>query len=141
MSINRIARLFANGSIDTTFHPGTGTTSTIDFVKVLDDGRILISGAFTTFNGIPVSRMALLNADGSLDMDFNTAAGTGLNGDPYATVLQTTGDILSADGQDNFNSFYYNGICKINGPGCNSIFDTVLASIFEGKPIHYPMKP
>ncbi|MBK7270185.1 MAG: delta-60 repeat domain-containing protein, partial [Flavobacteriales bacterium] len=36
------------------------------------DGKILIGGWFTSYNGVSCKRLARLNADGSLDLSFNT---------------------------------------------------------------------
>ena len=75
---NRIARLNANGSLDTTFNPGSGVDNTVNRIAVQSDGKVLLVGAFTTVNGVSRNRIARLNADGSLDTSFNP--GTGANG-------------------------------------------------------------
>jgi len=72
---SRIARLNADGTLDTTFNPGTGANNTIWSVAIQSDGRIIVSGAFSTFNGAPRVRLARLNADGSLDNSFNVGSG------------------------------------------------------------------
>ncbi|HEY0429226.1 MAG TPA: FG-GAP-like repeat-containing protein, partial [Pyrinomonadaceae bacterium] len=72
--INRIARLNADGTIDSSFNIGTdGPNDTVKKIIVLADGKILIGGDFTTFNGAPARRVARLNpANGSLDTSFNS---------------------------------------------------------------------
>ena len=133
VSITRIARLFSNGSIDTSFHSGIGSTSTIDFVKCLPDGHILISGGFSTYNGIPTGRMVLLNSDGTLNSTFLEGIGIGLDSDPYATVLQSNGKILIGGVNDEFDVYSFHNICRVNGPGCESIYDTIVATIATGE--------
>src|SRR5207248_1147872 len=74
---NRITRLNSDGSLDTTFNIGTGANSAVRAIAVQPDGRILIGGQFTTYNGTARNNIARLNADGSLDTTFNV--GTGAN--------------------------------------------------------------
>jgi uncharacterized delta-60 repeat protein len=56
--------------LDTTFNPGTGANGIVEQVLPMPDGRILICGNFTTFNGRNHPYIARLNNDGSLDESF-----------------------------------------------------------------------
>ena len=87
-----IARVTADGSLDPTFNPGTGTELPVDAVTIQADGKFLVGGTFTSFNGTAVSRLARLNADGSLDSTFGAAGGSssGIN----AITIQSDGNIL-----------------------------------------------
>jgi uncharacterized delta-60 repeat protein len=67
---NRIARLNSDGSLDTTFNSGTGASNNVSAISVQNDGKILIGGRFTTFNGVERKKIARLNNDGSLDTTF-----------------------------------------------------------------------
>ncbi|MFN3640009.1 MAG: delta-60 repeat domain-containing protein, partial [Flavobacterium sp.] len=62
---SRIARLNTDGSLDTTFDPGSGANGTISSATIQPDGKIIIGGDFTNYNDIPRSRIARLNTDGS----------------------------------------------------------------------------
>jgi len=66
----RIARLNADGTLDTTFLPGTGANATVSAITLQRDGRILLGGTFLTIGGEPRQRLARLLADGTLDPDF-----------------------------------------------------------------------
>src|SRR5215831_13294763 len=90
----RIARLNANGSLDSSFNPGSGTNASVRALAVQPDGRILVAGTFITYNGTSRSRIARLNSDGSLDTSFNP--GTGANSGVQAMVLQPDGKIIIA---------------------------------------------
>jgi uncharacterized delta-60 repeat protein len=74
-----IARLNANGSLDSSFNPGTGIAGSYDPVvtrfAVQPDDRILVGGSFSTFNGTVRNGMARLHANGSLDGSFDPGAG------------------------------------------------------------------
>lgn len=69
-----IARLNPDGSFDSSFAVGTGATN-IQKVAVQPDGKILIGGTFTTFNGTPRKGIARLNENGSLDVTFDPGSG------------------------------------------------------------------
>ena len=68
-----IKRFNVNGTADSSFNVGIGFNSTIYKVNVQTDGKILVAGLFTTFQGVPVNKMVRLNSDGSKDSTFNCA--------------------------------------------------------------------
>ncbi len=76
---SRIARLNPDGTLDGTFNPGTGADDTVLTVATDTQGRTVIGGFFTSFNGTPRSRLARLNPDGSLDSAFNPSAANTVN--------------------------------------------------------------
>ena len=100
---NRIVRLNPNGSTDTSFTIGTGADGVIECVMIQNDGKILIGGQFTKFNGIDREYLARLNADGSLDPDFDTSSG--FNSHVYSLGVQSDGKILVGG---NFTSYKLN---------------------------------
>ncbi len=60
-----IMRLLTNGAPDTSFAPGTGTSpASVQTILPLPDGRIVIGGGFTSFNGVFKSYLARLLGDG-----------------------------------------------------------------------------
>ena len=67
---NRLARLNSDGSLDTTFNPGTRTNSLLWAITLQPDGKILIGGGFYQYNDTPRDRIARLNPDGSLCPTF-----------------------------------------------------------------------
>lgn len=75
---NRLVRLLPNGYIDTSFEIGTGFNGQINALQVLQDGTLLVGGAFTAFNGTPVNRLIQLNSDGTVNNTLEI--GTGFNG-------------------------------------------------------------
>ena len=68
---NRIARLNANGTLDTNFNPGTGAGVNVSGVRLLSNGKIAVIGSFSTFNNVSRPRIAMLNSNGSLDTSYN----------------------------------------------------------------------
>ncbi len=68
---NGIARVSLSGANDTTFIPGTGVgTATVTSGLVLDDGKVIIGGDFTSVNGTSRSRIAKLTTAGAVDTTF-----------------------------------------------------------------------
>jgi len=82
---NHIARLNADGSVDTTFNPGSGANGKVWAVGLQSDGKIFIAGEFTSYNSTNCNYLARLNPDGSLDTGFNP--GSSLNGPVYALAV------------------------------------------------------
>ena len=92
-----IARLNADGSVDTGFDPGTGISGDapntgVYSVAVQADGKVLVGGVYDTLNGAAHSGIARLNADGSLDAAFTAGidAGSGVR----ALAVQADGKII-----------------------------------------------
>src|SRR5437762_10350065 len=89
---NRIARFNFDGSLDTSFDPGTGADGEITAAVLQSDGRIIVAGRFTSFNGFTHHRICRLNANGSVDQTFGL--GNGIDNAALALALQTDGRII-----------------------------------------------
>ena len=108
-----VARLNANGGLDSGFDPGDLTPASVTSMKVQRDGRAIIVGEFTTINGVSRPGLARLRADGSLDTDFLPAVTVRTAVDlfdvPQGLVLQPdgkiwlAGDFGTVDGQEGVN--------------------------------------
>jgi uncharacterized delta-60 repeat protein len=114
-SRNGIARLNSDGSLDTSFNPGTGANNLVEAVIVQTDGKILIGGSFTDYNGTSRNQIARLNSDASLDTSFNP--GTGVNQYLEAMAIQTDGKILIGGSFTDYNGTSRNGIVRLNSDG------------------------
>jgi uncharacterized delta-60 repeat protein len=90
-----LARLNADGSLDPSFDPGAGPSSLVNDILVQPDGKILIGGWFTSYQGATAKGLARLNADGSLDPTFSNGAFSG-SLMAYKLALQPDGKILVA---------------------------------------------
>jgi uncharacterized delta-60 repeat protein len=112
---NYLARLNVDGSIDPSFNIGSGANNQVRRIVIQNDGKFIIVGAFTSFNGISCSRIARLNPDGSFDNSFNT--GSGLNSNVWAVSLQNDGKILIGGDFTNCNGFDAFRIARLFGDG------------------------
>ncbi len=107
----RIARLTSSGAIDLDFNPGTGANNAVYALACQPDGKILIGGSFTSFNGTVRNRIARLNTDGSLDLSFNP--GTGADDTIYDILVQPDGKILVGGAFDNYDGTARNGLVRL----------------------------
>jgi uncharacterized delta-60 repeat protein len=114
-AINRIARLHADGTLDTGFDPGSGFNARVWSTSIQADGKIIVGGNFTDFNGIAINRIARLNTDGSLDATFNL--GTGFNNQVETTSIQADGKIIVGGNFTDFNGIAINRIARLNADG------------------------
>ena len=86
---NNIARLNADGTLDTAFNPNSN--STIFSIALQPDGKIVAGGFFTMIGGQPRTGIARLDPVTGLADSFNPNA----NGNVHAVVLQSDGKILA----------------------------------------------
>lgn len=91
---NYLARINADGTLDTGFDPGANDW--VNALAVQPDGKILVGGRFTMLGGggtgtTPRQLLGRLNADGSIDTSFDPGAfGTSVD----AMTVQANGQIL-----------------------------------------------
>ncbi len=114
-SANHIIRLNTDGSIDNTFASGTGFDGDVNAISVQTDGKILVGGAFTNYNGTSASHIIRLNTDGSIDNTFSS--GTGFNNDVFTISIQTDGKVLVGGWFTSYNGTSANNIIRLNTNG------------------------
>jgi uncharacterized delta-60 repeat protein len=112
----RLVRLNTDGTTDPAFNIGTGPSATVWGSVIRADGKILIGGDFTAYNGTSVPRLALVNADGSLNTTFNSG-GAGANGLVYRVLLQPDGKILICGAFTTYNGVARSGLARLNADG------------------------
>jgi uncharacterized delta-60 repeat protein len=115
IATNRIARIIADGTIDPSFNVGSGFNNQIYAVALQQDGKLLIGGNFTSFNGILVNRLVRLLSDGTLDSSFNV--GLGADAIVETLLLQSDGKIVVGGRFTSFNGSTYNRLVRLNSDG------------------------
>lgn len=114
-SVNRIVRLNTNGTRDTSFVTGIGFNGDTFSAAVQSDGKIIIIGNFSSYNGNSAPRICRLNSNGSFDNTFNP--GTGFNDVPYEVKIQPDGKIIVAGLFTSYNGNSSNYIVRLNTDG------------------------
>ena len=126
---SHIARLNSDGSLDTTFNPGIGTSNNVAPIALQADGRIVIGGDFTNFSGVASGRLARLNLDGSIDTTFKL--GTGADNQVNAVLVQPDGKILVGGAFGKFNGVSRVSIARLNNDGTlDGTFDPGSGALF-----------
>ncbi len=108
-SANGIARLKRTGQFDPSFNAGTGANGRINTIAVQNNGKILIGGKFTVFNGNNCNNVARLNADGSFDVSFVTPQ---TDGEVRKIKIDTEQRIVLAGDFKNINGLSAQGIAR-----------------------------
>ena len=139
-STNRIARLNSDGSFDGTFNVGTGANNVVETISIQSEGKIIIGGSFTTYNGTARNRIARLNGNGTLDFSFNP--GSGASNTILTTSIQNDKKIIIGGSFTSFDGTARNRIARLNidgtldstfnvGTGASTIVSTISLQIDE----------
>lgn len=123
-SMMQLTKMQMDGTMDSTFNYNPATKQSyangngyIADAYRMPDGKIIVVGTFTTFDGKTVNRIARINdTDGSLDQSFNTGSGA----DDFIgkiTYNDNTGKILLTGSFKNFNGVPSNGVVMLNPDG------------------------
>ena len=122
LPLNRIARLNADGQVDSSFQLGTGASGAVISIAVQANGKILIGGYFSRYDGVTRNCIARLNTDGTLDSSFDP--GTGVsgakdNGGPFvkALAIQSDGKILVGGMFGSVNDLPRTNLARLNPDG------------------------
>jgi uncharacterized delta-60 repeat protein len=107
--------------LDTGFSIGTGFNNTVNSIAVQGDGKILVGGTFTSYNGTSRNRIGRLNSDGSLDTGFSIGTGFPTNAVNSIAVQGDDGKILVGGSFTSYNGTTRNRIARLNSDGS---FDT-----------------
>ncbi|HXD94162.1 MAG TPA: hypothetical protein VNX01_13200, partial [Bacteroidia bacterium] len=117
VSVKRIARLNTDGSLDNTFDMSLGANGTVETISIQNDGKIIIGGSFTAYNGTAIKGLARLNTDGTLDNAFNTGVGINTAGIIYTTIIQADGRIIIGGYFTSYNGISSKGLARLNTNG------------------------
>lgn len=99
--------------VDTSFNIGSGANGIVEHVLEQPDGKILICGNFTSFNGQDKGYVARLNNDGSVDQSFTAGPGYWVR----HMALQTDGKIVIGGFFKTIGATKRNLIARLNADG------------------------
>jgi uncharacterized delta-60 repeat protein len=136
---DQILRLNADGSIDSSFSSTARTTdgAAVRAIAIQPDGKILVGGLFTAFNGSPRRGIVRLLSNGTVDPNFAAVTMTDppmtLSGGPSGLwtepKVQANGKILIAGDFIGVNGTPCPGVARLNANG--SLDSTFQASGFQ----------
>ncbi|ESU28729.1 hypothetical protein FLJC2902T_13230 [Flavobacterium limnosediminis JC2902] len=133
VAVNNIVRIDTDGNRDTTFHNiCKGFNDRVGKILQQPNGKILVSGRFSMYNGSTRDRLVRLNEDGSVDESFEAKCYQFI-----ADYNQITDMALQADGKILITSsgmFFFNGqaggsFVRLNSDGS---LDTSFVSLTPG---------
>ena len=105
------------GNDDPSFITGSGVSNTVSASAIQSNGKIIIAGDFSSYNGTSRSSIARLNQDGTLDASFSTSPAGGPNDAIYALALQSDGKILIGGIFNTYGGISRNSIARLNLDG------------------------
>lgn len=112
---NRLIRLNSDGSLDNSFNVGSGFNNSVEYVKLQSDGKIIVGGFFTTYQGVSQNNLIRLNSDGTIDGSFNI--GSGFDLPPFCAYIQDDGKILVGGTFTTFQGQSQNKLIRLNSDG------------------------
>jgi uncharacterized delta-60 repeat protein len=121
ITANSLAILNPNGSLDTSFNVGLGPDyvdqdyGSSSMICEQSDGKLIVVGNFTTFNGVSKKDIVRLNLDGTIDTSFNV--GISSNGYITCVKIQNDGKILCGGQFSQFNGQSYASMVRLNSNG------------------------
>lgn len=110
-----LVRINADGTLDNTFSSETYASNTVKALSLQSDGKIIVGGEFTYFNGQTRNRLVRINSDGTLDNTFSI--GTGANNNVNAVAVQSDGKIIVGGSFTSFNSVDQANLIRLNSDG------------------------
>jgi uncharacterized delta-60 repeat protein len=125
------------GTVDPSFDPGSGAEDgQVNALLLEPDGRILVGGTFTRFNGQPRQGLVRLNADGKVDASFDA----GRRSTNSASVARLTVEALA---RTSSGRILFGGLlAQIGEAARTNIFrlnpDGTLDGRFQAAPAHPP---
>lgn len=119
VSVGYFARLNTDGTLDTTFNTNLsgGFNNSTKTIELQTDGKILVGGFFTQVGANAAPRLARLNSNGTLDLAFTAAGGTGLSNGVADIVVQADNKIVVGGAFDTFNGASANRLVRLNPTG------------------------
>lgn len=120
---NKICLLNSDGSLDNSFLPGTGFPDLPKDLAVAPDGKLLVAGFLTTYNGTPVPKVVRLDPDGSIDPSWTFGQASTI-GVPTDLVVQQDGTIIVTGSFTMMDGIVRNRICRLLANGAiDMVFD------------------
>src|SRR5262249_35090127 len=129
--IHAVARLLPDGALDPTFSRGIGPSQDALQIRRYADGRYLIGGSFTNFDGAPRTNLARLMPNGQLDESFLPPPGTPPQVFFNPMAVQADGKVLVG------GPFFFSNIVRLTVSGSRDA--TFTGPVFTNAALIYPV--
>src|SRR5439155_1413415 len=130
------ARLNGNGSLDTTFTPGTGANDTVWALAVQTNGNVVIAGQFTSYNTTNRHYIARVQTNGLVDATFDP--GQGPDAFIHTIAVQPDGKSIIDGLCDSYNQTRRIGLARVSTDGTiDTTFMDTSYNQFAGVPNEY----
>ena len=120
-TVNYIVRVNTNGTVDNTFKMGTGFNGTTYGIVLQSDGKIIVTGGFTTYSGSAINRIVRLNTDGTLDTTYKAGQTFnptfGIQFPPIGLGIQSDDKVIAYGDFTQYSGSTRNRITRINTNG------------------------
>jgi uncharacterized repeat protein (TIGR01451 family)/uncharacterized delta-60 repeat protein len=113
VNYNHIARLNADGTVDTSFNVGAGCDNLVLSLALDSQGRILVGGEFSHASGVSRNGITRLNPDGTVDPSINF--GSGAAGYVQSIAIQGNDEFNVAGGFNSFNGIPEGNFVRLYG--------------------------
>jgi uncharacterized delta-60 repeat protein len=120
---------FRAGTVDPNFDPKGGANNFIRSLTVQPDGRIVIGGAFTSFDNTNRQYIARLNTNGTLDLSFNP--GSGANALVSSVIELADGRVVLGGGFTSVNGASFSRVARLTTNGAPDLNFTHLGTTFD----------
>ena len=127
-SAGGVARLNADGTLDSSFNVGEGVDDGgVYAVAVQSDGKVLAGGGYNDFDGLDTNHLVRLNTDGSLDTSYDPS-GSLFVSEIDALLIQPDGTALAGGAflsQGGLINSPHNGLARFLADGTQDVaFDS-----------------
>lgn len=116
-SVGNLCRLNADGAYDLSFVTGLGVNGIVYATAVQSDGKVIVAGDFSEYDGESVNNIVRLNVDGSWDEDFTINDDVEIDGVVYAIAIQSDGKIVVGGKFSTQGNFLLTNFTRINADG------------------------
>ena len=115
-----IARLNADGTVDSTFNAAVSRFAQVNDIAIQPDGKTIVVGSFLYARGVPRRNIARFNTNGTLDTTFDPGTGTAyaFGVDTIVKVaLQSDGKTIAVGRFTSYNGSTAVSIVRVNPDG------------------------
>jgi uncharacterized delta-60 repeat protein len=120
-STTRLMRLNSNGSQDLTYNTGTGLNSYPFTILPRANGKIFVTGLFSTYSGSAINYIMQTNANGSRDTLFNIGTGFDAGAFGYTAVTQSDDKLIVGGNFTTYSGSTVNRVVRINTDGTRDL--------------------